>query len=124
DQDLFLGQDPVGEAPVAPVARELHAGDMDRAVRIAPYLEARPVDGERVQVQAAIQQGAPGDDVLDGGQDQRLAARGVVDAHIREAELRPQAEPARLDGADFYGLADGARDRRDDLRPVTLDVGQ
>ena len=123
DDDVFLPEQPVGEAALA-VGRQLHAGDVQGAVGVAAHFEPRPVDGERIQPKLAVQQRAPRDDVMDRRQRQNLAALVVVEVHVREADLRPQAEPSCLDAGDLDRQADGALDRRDDVAAIALDVRQ
>jgi hypothetical protein len=122
DDDLLLAEHPVAQRPVAALAGELDAGDVERAGGVAAHGEARAVHHQRMQPQVPVQERAPRDDVVHRGQHQRLASLRVVDAHVRNRDVGPQPRPARLDGADFHGQADGLRDCGDNIRAVALDV--
>jgi len=124
--DLPLARQPRAEAAARGLAGlfELQAGDEEVPGRVAPHAEAQPFDRHAVQAQLAVRQRAPGDHVLDRRQHQHLAPLRVVDPHVGQADVRPQAEPSGLDRADLDRQADAARHGGDDVFAVTFDVGQ
>ncbi len=58
DLDLFLVEQPVAQAAFSR-GRQLHAGDVQHAVGVAPHRQPRPFDAQRVQPQPTVRERAP-----------------------------------------------------------------
>ena len=125
DRDLPLRQHPLGDSRVLPTRRmQLDARDVKLADRVAPDLEPRPVEHERIEPRRSYQRRNPGNRRLDPGQGQGRAAIVIVDRHVGEKQVRPQAPPARLDRADGDALAQRLRRVLLDVAPVLDDSGE
>ena len=122
DPDLPLQQHPLGDSRVLRLRRmQLDARHVELARCVAPDFQARPVEHERIEPRRSDQRRNPGDRRLDPGQGQGGAAVVIVDRHVGEEQIRPQAPPARLDRADGDALAQRFRRVLLDVAPVLAD---
>ncbi len=78
DDDLPLGQNPIGKPGVAAViAVQRQAGNEDAAVGLATHAECRLVDFQPVQAQVEVEQGGPAEHGFDAFEAEGRAA-GLV----------------------------------------------
>ena len=123
DDDLALRQDPSRDSRVSRlVGAQLHAPYMEPAAFVAPDLQARPLEGERVEPRRSDHGGDPGEGRLDAGQAERRPAVVIEDGHVGEQELGAQALPARFHRADRDASAQDFRRVLLDVAPVLRDL--
>ncbi len=103
---------------------QLHPRDMELARLIAAYLELRPVEHQGVEPRRSDQGRGPGHGRLHGGKGERGTPVVIEDGHAAEQELRPQALPIGVDGADGDALAQRARGDSLDVALVCRDLGE
>ena len=57
--DIVLAEEPVAEAALAGSRDQLDAGDVQRALRVAPHGEPRLVDAQRMEPEPRVRERAP-----------------------------------------------------------------
>ncbi len=94
---------------------------MEPAPLVAPHLEPRPFEDERIEPRRSDQGGGPRERRLDCGQAERRATVAIEDGHVGEQELGSQALPVRVHRADRDASAQDSRRVLLDVAPVLRD---